>query len=150
MTLDTPSEVTLGLASKLVARGQTTVRDWIKNGNIQASRNNLGHWLIDRNSLLAFASSEGAATGPRRVAGATSQPAEAPPRPHSEAEPRGHSEELVQALRGQISLLQELLKEERERIHKLESERTQHLAEMRALLNGKNEGLLSIKRWLGK
>jgi hypothetical protein len=35
-------------------------------------------------------------------------------------------------------------------IRSLEQERTQHIAEMRALLTGKNEGLLSVKKWFGK
>jgi uncharacterized protein (DUF305 family) len=38
----------------------------------------------------------------------------------------------------------------RTQVKELERERTQHMAEMRALLTGKNEGLLSVRKWFGK
>jgi excisionase family DNA binding protein len=64
------TELTLGEAAKAVARGTTTIREWAQNGAIKAKRNTLGHWLIDRDALLAYASTEGLGTGPRRPRGA--------------------------------------------------------------------------------
>lgn len=60
---------------------------------------------------------------------------------------------LAELLRRVEEQLMETKKERDElRLHlrELERERTQHLAEMRTLLSGKSEGLLSVKRWLGK
>jgi hypothetical protein len=38
----------------------------------------------------------------------------------------------------------------RSHVRSLEQERGQHIAEMRALLSGKSEGLLSLKKFFGK
>jgi hypothetical protein len=131
----------------MVSRGQTTIRDWIKTGTVRAHRNVMGHWMIDRDSLLAHASREGTSDGPRRVGGASVKSSEPPPHPHPESVP-SLSDALIHELKDEIAHLRLLLKEERERSKVLEAERTQHMAEMRALLSGKNDNLLS--RWLRK
>jgi hypothetical protein len=143
------SELTLGDAAKAVGRGMTTVREWVKSGHVRAKRNTLGHWLIERDSLLAYASGEGAVEGPRRRRGAEALPA----RGSSEAPtaPLGipTAEALIRSLEREIEHLRRLLDEERERSRLLESERTQHMAEMRALLSREQkEG--AVSRWFRK
>ena len=143
------SELTLGEAAKAVSRGTTTVRDWVKNGHIRAKRNTIGHWLVDRDSLIAYAAGEGAAEGPRRPRGAEAlinrTSTDGITAPHG----GGAVDTLIRAQEREIDLLRQLLCEERERCKKLEEERTQHMAEMRAMLSkdssGK-EGVLS--RWI--
>ena len=60
---------------------------------------------------------------------------------------------MAELLRRVEELLMETKKERDElklHLRELERERSQHLAEMRTLLSGKSEGILSVKRWLGK
>lgn len=144
------SELTLGGAAKAVSRGTTTVRDWVKNGYISARRNELGHWLIERDSLLAYASSEGAEEGPRRPRGAEALLNRGSTYTAAAAHGTNANDGLLRAQEREIEHLRELLKEERARCSRLEEERTQHMAEMRALLskdgNGGKEGVLS--RWI--
>lgn len=144
------SELTLGGAAKAVSRGTTTVRDWVKNGYISARRNELGHWLIERDSLLAYASSEGAEEGPRRPRGAEALLNRGSTFTTAAAHGTNANDGLLRAQEREIEHLRELLKEERARCSRLEEERTQHMAEMRAMLskdgNGGKEGVLS--RWI--
>lgn len=144
-----PTELTLSEAAKAVSRGTNTVRDWVKNGNVHAKRNALGHWLIERDSLLSYAANEGSTEGPRRPRGAEALTHRAPTAGFTVTHGGVGNDALVRAQEREIDLLRQLLKEERERCKKLEEERTQHLAEMRALLSkdstGK-EGVLS--RWI--
>jgi hypothetical protein len=143
------TELTLGEAAKAVSRGANTVRDWVKNGNVRAKRNAMGHWLIERDSLLSYAANEGSAEGPRRPRGAEALSHRAPTVGSTVSHGGASNDALVRAQEREIDLLRQLLREERERCKKLEEERTQHLAEMRALLSkdstGK-EGVLS--RWI--
>jgi hypothetical protein len=139
-------EVTLPEASAMIERGQTTVREWVQERLVTARKDSRGRWLIERDSLLARAAIEAAATGRTRE-GATSLPTKRP-RP-SHAEPRAEpSPEVVTILRAENDHLKQLLREERERCRRLEEERTQHLAEMRALLSKDGDGMLS--RWFRK
>lgn len=143
------SELTLGEAAKAVSRGTTTVRDWVKNGHIRAKRNPMGHWVIERDSLLAFAAGEGAAEGPRRPRGAEALLNRTSTEPSTAHLGGGSAEALIRAHEREIQHLRELLHEERARCQRLEEERTQHLAEMRALLSkdsGGKDGVLS--RWI--
>ena len=144
------SELTLGGAAKAVSRGTTTVREWVKNGYIRARRNELGHWLVEHDSLLAYASSEGAEEGPRRPRGAEALTNRGSTFSTTVAYGTNPNDALLRAHEREIEHLRDLLKEERARCSKLEEERTQHMAEMRALLskdgNGGKEGVLS--RWI--
>ena len=142
------SELTLGEAAKAVTRGTNTVRDWVKNGHVRAKRNTMGHWLIERDSLLSYASNEGSVEGPRRPRGAEAHPHRASTVAATVPQGGGSNDALVRAQEREIDLLRQLLHEERERCKKLEEERTQHLAEMRAVLSrdGGKEGVLS--RWI--
>jgi hypothetical protein len=144
------SELTLGAAAKAVARGTTTVREWVKSGAVRARRNDVGHWLIERESLLAYASGEGSPEGPRRPRGAEAHPDRGQVPPSTEPMFSPTVEALVRSQEKEILHLKELLKEERDRCRRLEEERTQHLAEMRAILtkDASKEGVLS--RWIRK
>lgn len=143
------SELTLGEAAKAVSRGTTTVRDWVKNGHIRAKRNTLGHWIIERDSLLAYAAGEGAVEGPRRPRGAEAHLSRASSEGTTAPNGGGSVEALIRAQEREIEHLREMLRDERERCRKLEEERTQHLAEMRALLSKDSSGKEGvISRWI--
>jgi len=140
-------ELTLPEASAMIERGQTTVREWVQERLVTARKDPRGRWLIERDSLLARAAIEASPTARTRP-GATSVPT---PRARAslaqqQAEP---SSEVTSLLRAENEYLKQLLREERERCRRLEEERTQHMAEMRAMLSkdssGK-EGVLS--RWI--
>ncbi len=47
--------VSLAEATKLVAKAESTVRNWVKSKQVRAKQSTEGWWLIDRNSLLAHA-----------------------------------------------------------------------------------------------
>lgn len=139
-------EVSLPEAAAMIERGQTTIREWLQEGLLRARKDGRGRWLIERDSLLARAAVEASATVRARV-GAASVPS-ARPRT-SLSEPTTEGSELVATLRAENEHLKQLLREERERCRKLEEERTQHLAEMRALLSKEatgKDGVLS--RWI--
>jgi hypothetical protein len=143
------SELTLSEAAKAVSRGSSTVRDWVKNGLIVARRNTLGHWLIERDSLLSYASAEGAVEGPRRPRGAEALPSRGSAEASTEPSVGAAHEALIRAHEREIDLLRTLLSEERSRIQRLEAERTQHLAEMRALLSKESAGKDGVlSRWI--
>jgi hypothetical protein len=128
-------ELSLAEAATAVGRGETTVREWAKSGSVQATKDARGRWKIERGSLLARAATE-AWTDVRSRAGASGV---ASTEPKSEAR-------LVRVLQAEIDHLRRLLDEERVRNQRLEEERTQHMAEMRAILNKDTEGFLS--RWI--
>lgn len=128
---DMDHNLSLAEAATAVGRGETTVREWAKSGSVQATKDARGRWQIERGSLLARAATE-ARTDVRSRAGASAEPP-------SEAR-------LVRVLQAEIDHLRRLLDEERVRNQRLEEERTQHMAEMRAILNKDTEGFLS--RWI--
>jgi len=139
-------EVSLPEAAAMIERGQTTIREWLQEGLLRARKDARGRWLIERDSLLARAAVEGTYGGRQRAgaAGASSVRSRT-----SHAEPTSDGTELIATLRTENDYLKQLLREERERCRRLEEERTQHLAEMRALLSkdsGGKDGVLS--RWI--
>jgi hypothetical protein len=143
-----PIEVTLPEASAMIERGQTTVREWVQERLVVARKDPRGRWLIERDSLLARAAIEAAPTGRSRVgAMAVTTARTRASHASNQGEP---SLEVAAILRAENEHLKQLLREERERCRRLEEERTQHMAEMRALLakdgNGGKEGVIS--RWI--
>lgn len=129
-------------ASRLVAKAESTVRAWVRSGQVRAWRDNDGWWCIDRDSLLGHAagvvSTKGAERGavPRR--GAQADPFVPP-------QPTPSERILAEALERERRINDEL----RGRVRDLEQERTQHMAEMRALLSKDlkdKDGILS--RWI--
>ncbi len=140
-------------AAKMCGKGVTTIRRMIEKGTVEAQKDDTGQYWIDetnfRNHLVTDA-----------------RPGRAPVTEKVDTKQRGHVSEAssghlsiaeLETMKVLLSMLQEQLAREQRRndelqdhIRELERERTQHLAEMRALLLGKSEGILSIKRWLGK
>lgn len=139
-------EVSLPEAAAMIERGQTTIREWLQEGLLRARKDTRGRWLIERDSLIARAALEATPVSRPRAGAASVSTA----RPRASlGEPTSEGSQLIATLRAENDHLKQLLREERERCTKLEEERTQHLAEMRAMLsrdgNGR-EGVLS--RWI--
>lgn len=130
-------------ASKLVGKAESTVRSWVRSQQVNAWQDAAGWWRIDRNSLLAHAAATASSKGSDRGIGirhgAQSEPSTYPQTTPSERI-------LTEALERERRLNDEL----RAKLTAMENERTQHMAEMRALLskdgNGGKEGVLS--RWI--
>ena len=142
--------ISLNEAAVMVGKGDSTVRLWLKNGIVQGHKDSNGFWVVERNSLLAHAAIEGGKKI-RKINGAESRNSNA----HIAASVEPASD-LVMALRESLLRERQLLDDSRRRvetlearINELERERTQHLAEMRALLSRdpkETDGVLS--RWL--
>lgn len=139
-------EVSLPEAAAMIERGQTTIREWLQEGLLRARKDARRRWLIERDSLLARAAIEATPVGRARVGAASVASA----RPRSSLpEPTSEGSELVATLRAENDHLKQLLRDERDRCKKLEDERTQHLAEMRALLSKDSSGKGGvISRWI--
>ena|GEM_PF-3041464 len=144
-----PSTVSLTEASRLLAKPENTIREWIKSSKLPAHRDSRGRWLIARHDLMSFAVTRGSVE-PRL--GASSKAAS---KRHKQAEgsvdgsTEPSSSRYVRSLEATLEREQRINDELRARVVVLEQERTQHMAEMRALLSrdgaGK-EGVLS--RWI--
>lgn len=141
--------VTIAEAARILSLSQTKIREWLKEPGFDAIRNDQGWWLIDRTSLLAKAASESFPKESRRVGGATSRTSTS----HSSEVSLPSTREVV--LEDRIRDLQDALSRERrindelrEQNRELQQIQTQHLAELRALLESttKDKGLLS--RWI--
>jgi hypothetical protein len=135
--------LTMAEASKLVGKAESTVRAWVRTQQVSAWQDAAGWWRIDRNSLLSHAAAAVTAKGGDR-GGTLRQGAQSDPSTYPQSTP---SERILsEALERERRLNDEL----RARLLSLENERTQHMAEMRALLskdgNGGKEGVLS--RWI--
>lgn len=125
-------------AAKLVGKAPATLRRLVNDGRIPSTKDTQGRNRVRREDVIAFYTS------------LSDQPL-IPTRAGAERE-----DGMVCALRDQITILAQTVEREREenkelrhRLREIEQERTQHLAEMRALLSrdvtGK-EGVLS--RWI--
>jgi hypothetical protein len=144
--------VSISEAAKMLAKGQTFIRSLITKGDVDAIRTELGHWSISSDSLRSYAATHMVARDPtsvsRRVAGASRGRVDAARDPEID---------LTRELRAALAREQEAVERERRlsdelraRVRELELERTQHMAEMRALLSGKPEGLLSRLKYFVK
>lgn len=144
-----PSTVSLAEASRLLAKPENTIREWIKSSKLPAHRDSRGRWLIKRHDLMSIAVTR-ASVEPRP--GATSK-ATSKGHHHAEGSVEPSTEpsnnRYVRSLEATLEREQRINDELRSRVLVLEQERTQHMAEMRALLSrdgvGK-EGVLS--RWI--
>lgn len=133
--------VTLSQASKLLDRPENTIREWIKIGRLTGRRDSRGRWIIERSELMACAYER-----PQTVSrlGATSK---ATARIESATE--ASTERYIRSLEGGLDRERRINDDLRNQIKQLEGERSQHLAEMRALLTKDaktTDGVLS--RWL--
>jgi hypothetical protein len=135
--------LTMAEASKLVGKAESTVRAWVRTQQVNAWQDTAGWWRIDRNSLLSHAASAATAKGNDRGAG-TRQGAQSDLTSYPQPTPSERI--LTEALERERRLNDEL----RARLSVMENERTQHMAEMRAMLSkdgsGGKDGVLS--RWI--
>jgi excisionase family DNA binding protein len=146
-TFDHGDTISVPEASRLSALGESTIRRLIESKEIDALRDSKKRIWVSKESLMKHLATSRQA--PRSINGASKLSVQ-PPQAINGAAIVATLEEQIRILKEALSYEKELSKEFRTQIRVLESERTQHLAEMRALLSGKNEGLLSIKRWIGK
>jgi excisionase family DNA binding protein len=138
------STVSLAEASKLLAKPENTIREWIKSSKLLAHRDSRGRWLIKPHDLMSYVVTQGLAE-PRP--GATSKTrSKAPPFVEGSAEPS--TSRYVRSLEDSLERERRLNDELRIKLSGLEQERTQHMAEMRAFLNkdSSKDGVLS--RWI--
>jgi hypothetical protein len=122
-------------AAKLVGKAPATLRRLVNDGRIPSTKDTQGRNRVRREDVIAYyAAMDEGHTIPDR-AGAM------------------HEDNLTRALRDQITILTHTVDREREenrelrqRMREMEQERTQHLAEMRALLSKGKEG--GLMRWV--
>lgn len=125
-------------AAKLVGKAPATLRRLVNDGRIPSLKDTQGRNRVRREDVIAYYASMSDQVPVHDRAGAERE------------------DPIVCALRDQIAILAQTVDREREenkelrqRLREMEQERTQHLAEMRALLSrdgaGK-EGVLS--RWI--
>jgi vacuolar-type H+-ATPase subunit I/STV1 len=129
----------------MTGRPPSTIRDWLKKGIIHGEQDPKGRWSLDRVTVVAAAAT--APTAARAVASQLQQPSAALTSAAVAAEPT--VARYIDSLQETVAREREENKELRGRIRELEQERTQHLAEMRALLSrdsGGKENVLS--RWI--
>jgi len=135
--------LTMAEASKLVGKAESTVRSWVRSQQVSAWQDAAGWWRIDRNSLLAHAAATASSKGTDRGGGVRHG---AQFEASSYPQPTPSERILTEALERERRLNDEL----RDRLTAMENERTQHMAEMRALLskdgNGGKDGVIS--RWI--
>jgi predicted site-specific integrase-resolvase len=133
--------LTLPEAARMAGCSTTTLRRWLSNGIVEGGKNQSGDWRVAEQSLRVYLSTATPSTKATRcVQGASG----------SETQITMEATELVIELRESLSRERKVNDDLRSQIRNFEQERTQHLAEMRALLSGKSEGLLSLKKWFGK
>ena len=134
--------LTMAEASKLVDKAESTVRAWVRSQQVSAWQDAVGWWRIDRNSLLAHAAGVGAAKGGSR--GLTVRKGA-----HTEGSVTPQQTPTERVLAEGLERERRINDELRQQVRELEQERTQHMAEMRAMLSrdsGGKEGVIS--RWI--
>jgi excisionase family DNA binding protein len=125
------STVSLAEASRLLAKPENTIREWIKSKKLQAFRDTRGRWLIKRHDLMAFVATK-ASSEPR--SGASSK-TRSHVEPSTVGSTEGSTERYVRCLEDSLERERRINDELRAKIQGLEQERNQHMAEMRALLS---------------
>lgn len=136
------STVSLSEASRLLSKPENTIREWIKSSKIKAHRDPRGRWLILRKDLMDFVVTK---SSTEARSGAMSKAAsKAESKTKASTEPT--TERYVRSLESSLERERAINDELRIKISALEQERTQHIAEMRAILNKDTEGFLS--RWI--
>jgi Helix-turn-helix domain len=131
-------QLLLADAAKLVGKAPATLRRLVNDGRIESTKDSHGRNRVRREDVIAY------------YASTSDQPPV-----HDRAGAQG-SDPMVCALRDQIAILAQTVDREREenrelrqRLREMEQERSQHLAEMRALLSkdaSSKDGVLS--RWI--
>lgn len=147
------ASISLTEASRRANVSTTSVRRWITSGKLKASKTQGDEWVIDPDDLHLFLIRQSGGqvppTSPRpfggKRTGATTVPPTVSP---TVGGGDGYAEALKEA-REALSRERRINDELRARVTALEQERTQHMAEMRALLSkdaASKEGVLS--RWI--
>lgn len=149
---ESSQRVTIAEAAKMTGLSPTKVREWLKEPGFDAVRNEQGWWLIARTALLARAANDAQGKDSRRGATVTSKPVTSHAREVAETSIREAVadvlEQRIRDLQTQLAREQRLNDELREENRKLAAAQTQHLAELRAVLesSAKDKGILS--RWI--
>ncbi len=128
-------------AAKRAAVSPSTIRRWIDSGAVKHSTSPEGWRMVTAHDLIGYLAKQGPETH-RAVKGASAREVPVP----SMAPPSDALKIALEALSRERQINDEL----RAQVRSLEQERGQHIAEMRALLSGKSEGLLSLKKFFGK
>ena len=138
----TPSQfLSLSEAALQSGKSETSIRNWLKSNLIKGQRGSDGCWKIERTSLFAHLSGlpQKSERSAPKVRGYGAESDQTSPQ----------SEPLTLAYREALERERRINDELRSQIKDLEKERTQHLAEMRALLSKDakaTDGVIS--RWL--
>ena len=144
------STVSLSEASRLLSKPENTIREWIKTEKLHAHRDSRGRWLIRRHDLMAYIATKSSTEGrPGATSNATSKA-----RSHIEGSTEPTAEpsttRYIRSLEDSLNRERHINDELRQQLRQVEQERTQHMAEMRAMLSkdgsGGKEGVLS--RWI--
>jgi hypothetical protein len=149
---DTQPTLSLHDAAKSLNVGITTLRSWCQSGKIKAQKTVQGSWIIERQSLMGYVATKPSDTTPSPTLRLRKSSVAQTP----SAAPRGGSDKvqevLSEALRREREIgddLRRQLRDANARIQSLEQERTQHMAEMRALLSKDTKAADGvISRWL--
>jgi excisionase family DNA binding protein len=134
-------------AAKVSGLGESTIRRLIEAHEINATRDSRKRVWISRESLMGHLATS---TKAQRGGGVPTQIRSSTTKVTPNDAVAASLEAQVSILKESVSHERELNRELRERVRILEGQLTQHMAEMRALLSGKSEGLLSLKKWFGK
>ena len=149
---ESSQRVTIAEAAKMTGLSSTKVREWLKEPGFDAVRNEQGWWLIEKTALIVRAANDSHGKDSRRGATVTSRPATSHAREVAETSIREVVTEVLEQrirdLQTQLIREQRLNDELREENRKLASAQTQHLAELRGVLenSSKDKGILS--RWI--
>lgn len=145
---ETSLRVTIGQASAMLGMSQTKVRQWLNEPGF-AIRNAQGWWLIDRVALLAKAASESSPTDSRRVGAVTSPRATSQASEVNVSPQRDVTDERIRDLQETLARERRINDELRAENRNLQALQTQHLAELRALLDaGTKDKSSFLSRWI--
>lgn len=133
----TGETVSIPQAAAMLEKPEGTVRDWVKKGFVRARQDSRGRWLIERESLMAHAS--------------TRAPATAQPRgkPQAQTTATGSDENVsryIRTLEDALAREQRLNDELRAKNDALQGELLRLTAEMQAMLSKEDKGILSLWR----
>ena len=144
-----PSAVSLSEASRLLSKPENTIREWIKTSKLPAHRDSRGRWLIRHHDLMAFIVTKSSVEGRSGATSNTGSKARTHDQLSTEPSTETSNTRYVRSLEDSLERERRINDELRARLAGMEQERTQHLAEMRALLSkdaASKDGVLS--RWI--
>ena len=144
----TSSRVTIAEASVLIGMSQTKVRQWLNEPGF-AVRNAQGWWLIDKVVLLAKAASESSPKESRRAGAVTTHRATSQSSEIAVTSSREVTEDRIRDLQETLARERRINDELRSENRNLQAVQTQHLAELRALLDsGTKDKSSFLSRWI--